>query len=188
MEECRNLGPEDLHVGLKAAFERDVTEADVLAFGRLSGDLNPLHLSSSYAEATNLSNRIVHGAFQVGLASALVGMHLPGRNALVGSFHSQFLAPLKYPTRVLVSGEITTWNSSTRAGQVRVAIQEMPDLIVTAQIHVSFTLHENKSAVSRSQQSVAPAVATSAWKPENDKLIIVTGASGGLGATLAAEL
>ena len=62
------LRAEELRVGLSAEFEREITEADVLRFAELSGDLNPLHVDPAYARDTNYKQRIVHGAFQVGLA------------------------------------------------------------------------------------------------------------------------
>ncbi len=41
---ARILDAEALRVGLEAEFERDVEEADVLAFAENSGDHNPLHV------------------------------------------------------------------------------------------------------------------------------------------------
>lgn len=65
-----------------------------------SGDANPLHVDSEYACQSNFAGRVVHGAFQVALASALIGMRLPGRNVLLGSANAKFPAPLYYPCRV----------------------------------------------------------------------------------------
>lgn len=175
-------------MGLKASFERDILEKDVCSFGQVSGDLNPLHLDSAYAATTNFGGRIVHGAFQVGLASALVGMSLPGRNVLVGSMHSRFPAPLRYPSRVRVSGELITWNPSTRGGQIRVTIQDLPGLAVTSEIHVSFTFHDNSDRASSLLPAQTSAASSKPIAPHNGKLLLVTGASGGLGAVLASEL
>src|SRR5262245_36153706 len=95
----------DLRVGLSAEFERDITEADILAFAQTSGDFNPLHVDANYAAGTNYGQRIAHGAFQVGLASALLGMHLPGQNVLLTLVNAQFPLPLRFPSRVRVRGE-----------------------------------------------------------------------------------
>src|SRR4051812_2142613 len=104
-----------MRVGLTAEFERDLTEADVLAFAASSGDANPLHVDAAYAATTAYGARIVHGAFQVGLASALIGMHLPGRQVLLANVSARFPAPLRFPCRVRVRGEVTTWHPDTRA-------------------------------------------------------------------------
>ena len=87
----------DLHIGLTAEFEREITDADVAAFAQNSGDRNPLHTDAAYARSTNLGGRVVHGAFQVALASAMAGMYLPGRNSLLVSYNAQFLRPLYFP-------------------------------------------------------------------------------------------
>jgi 3-oxoacyl-[acyl-carrier protein] reductase len=188
MNRPQTLSAEELHVGLRANFERDIGEEEVLLFARLSGDLNPLHLDSAYAARTNLGERIVHGAYQVGLASALVGMHLPGRNVLVGAMRSRFPSPLRYPCRVRVTGEMTTWNSKARAGQVRVLIQHIPSLSVTAEIQVTFGLHEDNARPARDDAGGESARPTATFERKHQRLLLVTGASGGLGSSLVARL
>ena len=133
---------EQLRVGLRAEFERDVAEADVLDFARNSGDANPLHVDAAYAHSSNFQGRIVHGAFQVGLASALIGMRLPGRNVLLGSVNARFPAPLYFPCRVSVRGEITSWDARLNAGQLRVLVLEAAPRTPTAEIVMGFTLHD----------------------------------------------
>ena len=134
MPEAALYSAEDLRTGLKVAYDREITEEDVLAFARLSGDLNPLHVDAGYARATNYEGRIVHGAFQVALASALLGMNLPGKKVLLGSITSRFPAPLYFPGVVTVSGEITAWNLTSLGGQLRVTIQERRSLMTTAHV------------------------------------------------------
>lgn len=91
--EFTDRGGSSLSVGLAADFERDLSEEDVLSFARDSGDWNPIHVDADYALIRNSRGRIVHGAFQVGLASALLGMHLPGNNVLLGSINARFISP-----------------------------------------------------------------------------------------------
>ena len=174
---------EQLRVGLRAEFEREVSEADVLDFARSSGDYNPLHIDAAYAQTSNFQARIVHGAFQVGLASALLGMHLPGRNVLLGSVNARFPAPLYFPGRVCVRGEITSWDASLHAGQLRVLVLEATSRTPTAEIVMGFTLHEARQAA---QPTPAPLPLSAA--PKHEKAILVTGASGGIGAALVRAL
>src|SRR2546427_12045228 len=122
--EAKLYRADELRAGLKVSYEREITEEDVLAFARLTGDYNPLHVNADYAAQTNYGNRIVHGAFQVGLASSLLGMHLPGKNVLLGSINSRFSSPLYFPSRARISGEISSWNLQTLGGQLRVMVQE----------------------------------------------------------------
>src|SRR5206468_10560315 len=84
-------------------------------------------------------------AFQVGLASCLLGMHLPGRNVLLGAVNARFPSPLYFPCRVSVRGEVTVWDAALRAGQLRVVVLESSTRTPTAEILLSFTLHESRS-------------------------------------------
>ena len=175
-----------LRVGLTAEYERAIEESDVLGFAENSGDFNPLHVDSTFAQHSRYSQRIVHGAFQIGLASALIGMHLPGRDVLLGSVNARFLAPLFFPSRVRVSGEITAWNAASRAGSVRVTVSDLASLAPASEITMAFTLHAAKSE--------QPAAATRLSRPAEKefsperKIVVLTGASGGIGAALLKSL
>src|ERR1035438_4949355 len=113
---------EELRMGLEATFEREITEETIAAFAELSEDRNPLHTDAIYAASTNYGGRIVHGAFQTALASAMAGMYLPGRDVVVGSFQCRFPAPLRYPCRVSVHGQITAWVPQSASGTLRVRV------------------------------------------------------------------
>jgi NAD(P)-dependent dehydrogenase (short-subunit alcohol dehydrogenase family)/acyl dehydratase len=181
MDEARAFGAEDLRTGLKAEFERDITNEDVEAFAVLSGDRNPLHMDEAYARQTNYGARIVHGAFQVALASAMAGMYLPGRSVVVGSFQCKFPSALRYPARVRVQGEIVLWIPESGSGALRVRVMELAHSVLTAEIHVGFSLHERRTET--------PAALGARPAPADGKpLVLVTGAGGGLGQRLAAKL
>ncbi|HEX8286353.1 MAG TPA: SDR family oxidoreductase [Pyrinomonadaceae bacterium] len=186
MSEAKIFSAEDLYVGLKVSYEREVTEEDVLTFARLSGDCNPLHVDADYAKSSNYQGRIAHGAFQVGLASALLGMHLPGKKVLLSSINSRFPAPLYFPKRIKISGEISAWNPENLGGQLRVIIQDAASMSTTAEIFMGFTLHEEKPQAGIVQ---APKrLADISARNENDKFILLTGASGGLGTSILSSL
>lgn len=181
MREARVLAEEELHTGLRAAFEREIHAEDVASFAALSGDRNPLHTDAAYAQGTNYGARIVHGAFQVGLASTMAGMYLPGRNVVVGGMNSRFPAPLYFPAKVQVTGEITAWNSAASSGMLRVQVIETTNATLTAEIHVSFSLHE------RSQSAQAPAP-TAGRGDSTLPVVVVTGAAGAVGKLLLERL
>ncbi|HWN10315.1 MAG TPA: SDR family oxidoreductase [Pyrinomonadaceae bacterium] len=187
MPEAKLYSAEDLRAGLKITYEVEISEEDILAFARLTGDQNPLHVDADYARTSNYQGRITHGAFQVGLASALLGMHLPGKKVLLGTINSRFPAPLYFPCRVKVTGEITTWNARTLGGQLKVLIQEATSLATTAEIFMGFTLHEErKTSISEARPFIEPDV--NEVDPATNKLILLTGSSGGLGTPLVVAL
>lgn len=181
--EARGLEPHEIAVGMTAQFEREITVQDVLDYARISGDHNPLHVDADYAAGTNFEGRIVHGAFQIGLASAMLGMHLPGQHVLLGSVNARFLSPLYFPSRVRVHGEITSWNLASGSGQLKVVVEELSTATPNAEVYMAFTLHED-----REQEQAPQAVKSHAAVDGTLKTVLVTGASGGIGSVIAATL
>jgi NAD(P)-dependent dehydrogenase (short-subunit alcohol dehydrogenase family)/acyl dehydratase len=172
-----------LRVGLTAEFEREISEADIVEFARNSGDFNPLHTDAEYARSTTLGERVVHGAYQVALASTMAGMYLPGRDGFLVSYNAQFLRPLYFPCRVAVRGEITAWDPANVRGSVKVVVAELPSGTTVSQIHVGFSYHEaSPRPVISTPQEVRFAARSDA------PVILVTGASGGVGSYLVREL
>ncbi|MWB78738.1 dehydratase [Pseudooceanicola sp. 216_PA32_1] len=55
---------------------RTVTETDLTMFSMLTGDWNPIHNDAEYAGGTRFGQRLIHGAFGIGLGLGL--MHTLG--------------------------------------------------------------------------------------------------------------
>jgi len=67
-----------LGVGDYVRFRKPIADADVTAFGQISGDTNRLHLEPEFAEATSSVARIAHGTLVAGTISAALARRLPG--------------------------------------------------------------------------------------------------------------
>jgi acyl dehydratase len=113
---------EELAVGQSVSFEKEVNVEDIVDFGRLSGDLNPLHLDADYASEQGFSRPVVHGMFLGALVSQLVGMRLPGRRALLVKETLEFRKPVLAGERVIVSGEIVGKSQSTKIVELAVRV------------------------------------------------------------------
>lgn len=61
---------EDLSVGDHVTFSKEISDADVRSFARVSGDTNRLHLDEAYADESRFDGRIVHGSLVAGVISA----------------------------------------------------------------------------------------------------------------------
>lgn len=94
MSAAANLAFADLREGMTAGFDFSVDDAEMEAFAALSGDRNPLHRDQAFATARGFSGCVVYGALLVAKVSRLIGMELPGRDALWNSVQMQFSAPL----------------------------------------------------------------------------------------------
>lgn len=86
---------EDLSVGMSASFGKTITEADVVLFAGISGDINPAHINEEFARSTRFKTRVAHGALSASLISAVLGTKLPGPGCLYVSQTSNFRAPVK---------------------------------------------------------------------------------------------
>ncbi|BCH23483.1 MaoC/PaaZ C-terminal domain-containing protein [Mesorhizobium sp. L-8-3] len=77
---------------------RTITDADVLLFGGMTGDLCELHTNEAYARTTEFGGRIAHGMLNLSLAHGLVTRagHLVGTGiALLGWNNISFHGPVR---------------------------------------------------------------------------------------------
>lgn len=71
-----------------------ITEEQVNQFARVSGDDNPLHMSTGFARLAGFRDRVVHGMVTGSLVSQLIGTKLPGPGALWTEQSFRWLAPV----------------------------------------------------------------------------------------------
>lgn len=86
---------EDLSVGMSAVFAKTVTEADIVLFAGISGDINPVHLNHEFATETMFEGRIAHGMLTAGFISTVIGTKLPGPGAIYLKQSLNFKAPVR---------------------------------------------------------------------------------------------
>lgn len=103
-----NLGRtiDQLTVGEIATFTKTITDADVVLFAGITGDLNPVHVDEKYAAATKFGGRIVHGILLGGLVSGVLGSKLPGPGAIYVEQSFRFKAPVRIGDTVTASVEV----------------------------------------------------------------------------------
>jgi acyl dehydratase len=114
MSDVATLRFADIAVGDGAEFDVELTQDLVDRFAELSGDFSPLHTDEEFAKTTPLGGRVAHGFLGGIFFSRLIGMHLPGQNALYLSQQLFFRAPMHIGTHVTVSGKVIQCVSSVR--------------------------------------------------------------------------
>lgn len=112
----------DLKLAQTESFRAQLTEAMLNSFCTLSGDQNPLHADERYAASRGHPARVVHGFLVGALLSRLVGMHLPGKHALLHGTKLAFEHPVYVGDELLVQGEITHLTDAYRRVEIRVAV------------------------------------------------------------------
>ena len=75
-------------------------------FAEFTGDYNELHTNESYASTTSFGKRVCHGMLLASFFSRLVGMSIPGKNALYFSQSINFQSPCFIGDQILVRGEV----------------------------------------------------------------------------------
>jgi 3-hydroxybutyryl-CoA dehydratase len=132
---------EDLTVGQHAEFETVIADGDIDRFATLSGDESPLHVDKAFARNRGYADRVAHGAYLVALASRLVGMYLPGRNALLLAVQVSFVAPALSGARVKVRGEVEQLSDSVRSVVLKLTIHDIANeaLLARGRLTVGFT-------------------------------------------------
>jgi acyl dehydratase len=131
---------DSINVGMNHEFEITVTEKLVLDFSVISGDFNPLHINENYATKTKFKKRICHGMLLASFLSRLVGMYLPGKNALYFSQVLNFVSPCFINDVIRVKGEIIDKNYATKIITVKTSIvNEKNELILDGEAKVMIT-------------------------------------------------
>jgi 3-hydroxybutyryl-CoA dehydratase len=113
---------EELKIGMEFRCERRINDKDIDEFARLSGDQNPLHISTEFAQQEGFKNRVVHGALLAALVSRVVGMEIPAKQILLLSLKLDFPAPTFPNDTVVVVGQVENLHHEERAVLLRLRI------------------------------------------------------------------
>lgn len=105
---------DSLNIGIKEKFEMIITEKLVSDFAEISGDFNPLHMDENFAMKTKFKKRICHGMLVASFFSRLIGMYLPGKNALYFSQSLNFISPCFIDDEITIEGEVIDKSIATR--------------------------------------------------------------------------
>jgi len=97
---------DDLSVGMRETYSKEVKASDVVGFAEITGDRNPIHLSEHFAAKTPFGGRIAHGLYTAGLISAVIGTRLPGPGAIYVSQTLNFKAPVRIGDTVEATVEV----------------------------------------------------------------------------------
>ncbi|MBI3616098.1 MAG: SDR family oxidoreductase [Candidatus Omnitrophica bacterium] len=172
---------EEIEVDLKAQFDLLVEEQDVQSFAHLSGDFSDLHLDSEFARRSRFRGRVVHGMLPFTALSAMVGMVLPGKNAILLGVEASFLAPARIGDRIRVSGRVVSKSIGTRIIKLHVLLTNLSTQqpITEGKIEVYVSPPAKKGVTMSELQDLDLNL------DFTDRTVLITGASRGIGETTA---
>jgi len=102
-------------VGDTASFEKTVSAEDIVAFARVTGDEQPLHLDDEYAKTTRFKRRIAHGMLSAGYISAALGTKLaPNATVVYLNQTLRFMRPVYPGDTISAKLEVTSVDTEKR--------------------------------------------------------------------------
>lgn len=132
--------------GMTYEFRTVFSDDDIDSFAALSGDVSPLHLDGDFARSRGFAGRVVHGVLLGGLASRMVGVHLPGANALIQSVNLRFHVPVYAGDSLRVHGVVDQVSPTTGTLVLKVTIHDENSGMVRVQgkVQVGFTAEKKE--------------------------------------------
>lgn len=129
---------EDLEVGMKDVYGKTITDADIVLFAGISGDINPVHLNHEFASETMFEGRIAHGMLTASFISTVIGTRLPGPGCIYVSQTLKFKAPVKAGDTVVARVEITNLVPEKQFCELETicTVRDKPVLVGTATVMV----------------------------------------------------
>lgn len=124
---------EKYYVGQSDSFTKTVTEADVVLFAGVTGDLNPAHVNDVYAKNSMFKGRIAHGMFSAGLISAVFGTKLPGPGTIYLSQTLQFRKPVYFNDTITATVTIKEIDEKGRILFDTIVTNQNGDTVVTGE-------------------------------------------------------
>ena len=113
---------DEIYIGQKASFTKTITEHDVYTFAGLCCDFNPLHVNAEYAKESRFGERIAHGMLTASLYSTIIGMCIPGADAIFLGQSCRFVRPVKFGDTVTINAEVINIRKEKRIVTLKMTI------------------------------------------------------------------
>ncbi len=163
-----------ISVGDTAELEHRITKEDVQGFCDLTGDNNPLHMDDTFARASGFGKRVVHGMLTASFISTMIGTKLPGPGALWYEQSVRFLRPVRLGEAIRVQATVLQKSVAQRLLVLEtIVLGEAGDRVLEGQAKVKVLQPEAEEGLVSTFEN---------------KTVIVTGASRGIGAAIAKAL
>ena len=127
-ETPNSINFKEITIGYSKKFTVKINAKMLDDFATLSGDYNPLHMDSEYAKKTQFKKQVCHGMLLTSFFSRLIGMYIPGKNALYFSQTINFRSPCFVDDIVTVIGEVTEKRETTKIITIKTEIYNQNDV------------------------------------------------------------
>ncbi len=121
---------DEMYVGQKATLSKTITDADIYTFAGLIADFNPVHTNDEYAKGTRFGQRIAHGMLTASFISTIVGMAIPGADAIYLGQTVKFTKPVFVGDTITVTAEVTEIKKEKRIATMKTIITKQTGEVV----------------------------------------------------------
>lgn len=123
---------DNLEEGLEAKTERLLTKEDIQNFANLTQDFHPLHTSPVYAKSNGFEDIIAHGLLLSSFSSSIIGMQLPGENAIIIAQSFSYKKPVYPGTQLLIKGILNKIDTRFSLLEIKIKITSTNNIQVFA--------------------------------------------------------
>ncbi len=115
---------EKIAIGTQYQHEFRFSQDDVVAFAKLSGDHNPIHLDAAYAATTKFKVPIIHGHLSSSVFTRFLGMGEPGGpGSIYMKQETEYLRPMYVDTDYIVVFEVVEVDSVRHIAKISTQIK-----------------------------------------------------------------
>ncbi len=133
----------EIHIGMKKSVTKTISEYDVYNYAGIIGDINPVHVNAEYAKTSRFGERIVHGMLTASFFSTIVGMLIPGADAIYLGQTCKFLLPVKFGDTITATGEVISMRPEKKIAVLRTIVtNQRGEIVVEGEATVMATKEE----------------------------------------------
>ena len=136
---------DEIFIGMKKSVTKTISEHDVYAYAGIIGDINPVHINEEYAKQTRFGGRIAHGMLTASFFSTLVGMLVPGADAIYLGQTCKFLLPVRIGDTITATAEVTKIVPEKRIATMHTTVlNQKGELVIDGEATVMATKGSDK--------------------------------------------
>lgn len=121
---------EEIVEGQKECFTVTVTDKMLDSFEMITGDHNPLHRNSEYAQQKGYKEKVAYGMLTASFLSTLAGELLPGERSLIHKVEVEFPRPVYVGDVLQVEGIVKEKNDLFRTLELKVTVKNQDGIKV----------------------------------------------------------
>lgn len=129
----------DLYVGMRESFVHTITQEDMKNFLSITGDINPLHKDSVFAQRHNFKEEVVYGLLSASLISTLGGVYLPGMYCLIQAVEIKYIFPVYVEDTLVIEGIVKELHESVQQAVIKIEIRnQYGNKVIRGSLKVGF--------------------------------------------------